>query len=137
MHIRVNADGGQVSTEARLKEGAIGGGQGAAGRVENLMDGLGRWSAGVAYAGGLALDALLLVFFVFLAIGANAADERRGIADGGGGVGHAHDAVGDLVGFSFEGIVGCADLEFGLDACSGGQSAQSGPVSRVGWGLMR
>jgi hypothetical protein len=112
----MNADGGKVSTEARLKEGSISCGERTARRAENLMDGLGSWSAGVTDTGGFALDLLLLIVFVFLAIGAHAADDGSGVAGGDGRVSHAHDAVGNLVGFGFEGIVGCADLEFGLDA---------------------
>jgi hypothetical protein len=106
-----------------------------AGGIENPVDGLGSWSAGDAGAGGLALDVGALLIFVFLALGAHATNDGRGIAGGDGGVCHAHDAAGNFVCLGFEGIAGCADLEFGLDARGGaGETAESGLVAAIGKG---
>jgi hypothetical protein len=109
----VHAHLAKIVTEAGLEEGAGGGVERMAGRTEDIAYNAGdmggsRWRGDAATNRGLSLS--LLAFFAhFPAVGAGAR----------GGCGKAsrlaHDGVGDLVGFSFFGVVGIADGELGLD----------------------
>jgi hypothetical protein len=72
-------------------------------------------------------------FVFFFAGGALAADVWLRRAWRNGGVGRAHDLVRDAVGFGFEGVVDCADLELGLEMRDGTvEAAEEGLIAYAG-----
>jgi hypothetical protein len=76
---------------------------------------LGCGAAAVTDARGLALDVLLFLFILIFALGAHSADNGSRFARWLGGISHAHDLVGDTIGFGFERVVDGTDFQLCLD----------------------
>ena len=123
--IRVDANIAKINAEARLEEGAPGGVERLTRGTENILDdGWSFMGCGGSLSGdGFAVQTLSAFgFCAFTALvagsfaGTFALNNglRRGCCDRRGGVGHAKDTVGHVVGFGLERVVGFADAEFAL-----------------------